>query len=201
MAMRSTLTLAGRLREALDDLGLTVAEAARRTKIPASTLNKVLAGHRPRSDALEKIHLALDIDLNWLVTGKDEHVRHNRPHRHVFDRLMSLSSLRLDCAEPYAEKVARMTLPLERVLFEILKGKLRVPQKTVAALTDEVLADVMVTYEDNKLPQATALIRERLQTLTAESGLSKATGRRRTAGRRLAAGLSRKPADESSGSQ
>lgn len=63
--------IGGRIREAVEKLGLTLKQAADKTGIPYSSLQNWAGGHRePRPEALITLGSQLGISIDWLLTGE-----------------------------------------------------------------------------------------------------------------------------------
>lgn len=63
--------IGGRIREAVESLGLTLKQAAERCEIPYSSMQNWAGGHRdPRPDALITIGSRLGISIDWLLSGE-----------------------------------------------------------------------------------------------------------------------------------
>ncbi len=60
--------LGDKILQLIDNLGLTQAELARRTNLPAATISRIVSGQRtnPRLDTLERIAGALSIPVDYL---------------------------------------------------------------------------------------------------------------------------------------
>ena len=72
-------TIAARLTQLIKENGVTVAEVARDTNIPRSTLHSWTAGVAPKDfDAASRLAAALGVSLSYLLTGVCERqgVRH-----------------------------------------------------------------------------------------------------------------------------
>lgn len=63
--------LPARIKEAADLLG-GLKQLAKKTGIPRRTLGNWLQGRKPKPEALQKIAVAAQVDLGWLVTGDGE---------------------------------------------------------------------------------------------------------------------------------
>lgn len=65
------MSLGERLQFAIDGMGITKAEFSRRTKTVYRSLLQYLGDQRgPSCESLERISMATDIDMNWLLTGR-----------------------------------------------------------------------------------------------------------------------------------
>ena len=72
--------IGGRIREAVEQLGLTLRQAADKTGLPYSSLQNWAGGHRePRPDALITIGSRLGISIDWLLTGQGAMARGDGP--------------------------------------------------------------------------------------------------------------------------
>jgi transcriptional regulator with XRE-family HTH domain len=68
------MSIGGRIRERRAALNLTQTELARRLETDAITVSRWERDNSiPRTDTLEKIARAIDVSIDWLVTGS-EHV-------------------------------------------------------------------------------------------------------------------------------
>src|ERR1022692_2665195 len=84
-------TLADRIRQGLDDRGLSQTQAAERAGIPLATLNKWInqsdKAPNPSAENLLALKQAFNVSIDWLLTG--EGVRHPIPSlADVLSRLM-----------------------------------------------------------------------------------------------------------------
>lgn len=60
-----------RLRKAIQVSGLSIKEVSKRSQIPYATLQKYLSGaYRPNVTNLERLAQALQVNVEWLLTGK-----------------------------------------------------------------------------------------------------------------------------------
>lgn len=73
-------TIADRLREAREDLKLTQPELAKRARVSPGTIGNVEAGIRKEPRELLAIAAALNVDPQWLKTGRG----HKRPQTTQF---------------------------------------------------------------------------------------------------------------------
>nr|WP_288467444.1 helix-turn-helix domain-containing protein [uncultured Pseudomonas sp.] len=73
--------IGSRIREAVEQLGLTLKQAAEKTALPYSSLQNWAGGHRePRPEALITIGSRLGISIDWLLTGEGAMRRGEAPH-------------------------------------------------------------------------------------------------------------------------
>ncbi|POZ51329.1 helix-turn-helix domain-containing protein [Methylovulum psychrotolerans] len=67
------MNICTRLRQAIDDSGMNIREFSESTGVPYVTLQQYLAGKRsPATEALSKICIQTNININWLLTGQGE---------------------------------------------------------------------------------------------------------------------------------
>lgn len=72
--------IGSRIREAVEQLGLTLKQAADKTGLPYSSLQNWAGGHRePRPEALITIGSRLGISIDWLLTGQGAMARGDVP--------------------------------------------------------------------------------------------------------------------------
>lgn len=65
------MSIKERLREAMDDKGLTIKALSDLSKIPYRSLQNYLRGERePNAEALIALSTHLNISIDWLLTGK-----------------------------------------------------------------------------------------------------------------------------------
>lgn len=67
---RMSKLLAERIRQRLEDLGLSAREVSMRTTGKPEFLRPVLRGAQPRADNLEKLAEVLGVSVQWLLTGE-----------------------------------------------------------------------------------------------------------------------------------
>lgn len=67
------MSIKDRLREIIDSQNMSIKAFAESMQIPLRTLHNYLSGERePSTEVLAKIATELNINLNWLLLGKDE---------------------------------------------------------------------------------------------------------------------------------
>ena len=67
---RMSEMLADRVKQRLEELGLSAREVSMRVTGKPEFLRPVLAGAQPRADNLEKLARVLDVSVEWLLTGR-----------------------------------------------------------------------------------------------------------------------------------
>lgn len=74
------MSIAERLRQALDALGLKITEASEKSGIPYRSWQNYLRGERdPGAEALQAMSTRLGISIDWLLTGQGEMLRGAAP--------------------------------------------------------------------------------------------------------------------------
>lgn len=68
------MTLADRIRERLDALGISEAEACRRARLAHTYIRNIRKGtvSAPRTDTLDQLARALETTSDWLLTGSGD---------------------------------------------------------------------------------------------------------------------------------
>lgn len=64
------MCISDRLKQAIDELGISLSTAADKTGIPYRSFQNYVAGRPPKSDALKKIRTHLGVSLDWLICGE-----------------------------------------------------------------------------------------------------------------------------------
>jgi len=78
------MSIGKRLRQAIINKGMNLKEFSKNSKIPYRTLQEYLTDSRmPGGESLIKIDAELSINISWLLTGKGEIYRENKPKEKI----------------------------------------------------------------------------------------------------------------------